>query len=595
MGFVPKPALTSSRKSKTECVAGFVMAINSINQKSIGRSTHQEGTAAAHIRYITRNGALPTIGALNMPANSNEAQEWILEQELADRKNARVCDKLRGALPIELTHEQNYKLIESYVHDLTEKRASYFFAIHDTGKDANNPHVHILIRDRDIETGKRVIGFSDSPRDWRKADKPEESPTHWIRERWEHHVNLALEQAGHDARIDRRTLAAQRDEALQQGDIKRAQELDRKAQIHVGAKAQRLHDKGITPNSKGKYQGIDNGRTRAEHNAEIISFNLEKRLRSKDINIRTWALFEKEQAAKDAALSKQHRQMELKEEEAEKRLRVRHRAHLKTLAAERTAFVDTSIKRKKREQDRAFKTLQAKQKKEREEQERAQAVLFARVRRLFDFTGKYTQKEKQATHALAERHKGQAEASAGRAEAEQKTVRAEALTAYEKKINAALGDRERDLDQLQGRHDKQRERMQLQLQKRALERDHASNAVEQVIKERERMAKQQKTTQEQDNQQSKRGKTMDTRPKVKPTILDLFSSSYGVVNEVEGRFQKLDNASFSGGEGQPTIADRAQEIKAEFAAARSGQGQNQNIEVGQGKKQAARDQGYEID
>jgi len=115
---------------------------------------------------------------------------------------------------------------------------------------------------------------------------------------------------------------------------------------------------------------------------------------------------------------------------------------------------------------------------------------------------------------------------------------------------------------------------------------------EQVIKERERMAKQQKKTQEQNNNQAKQGRTMDTRPKVKPTILDLFSSSYGVVNEVEGRIQKLDNASFSGGEGQPTIADRAQEIKAEFAAARSGQ--SQNVEVGK-KKQGKHDQGYEHD
>ena len=571
------------------------MAIYSVNQKPIGRSTHKEGTAAAHIKYITRNGALPTVGAFNMPANSNEAQEWILEQELADRKNARVCDKLRVALPIELTPEQRYQLTEAYVRDLTKGRAAYYFAIHEAGKDVNNPHAHIVIRDRDIETGKRVVGFSESPRDWRKAGKPEESPTHWIRERWEHHANQALEQAGHDKRIDRRSLEVQREEALKQGDIKRAQELDRKAQIHVGAKAQRLHDKGITPNSKGKYQGIDNGRTRAEHNAEIINLNLEKRLRSKDINIRTWALFEKEQAAIDKALVQQHRQIELKQEEVEKRLRVQHRAHLKTLAAERTAFVDTCIKRKKWEQERAFKALQAKQQKEREEQQRAQQLLFARMRRFFDFTGKYTQKEKQATHALAEHHKGQAEAQAGRAEAEQKTVRSEALKTYEKRINTALDDRERDLQQLQGRHDKQREHMQLQLQKRALERDYASAAVEQVIKERERMAKQQEKAQEQDNQHAKRGTIMSNKQETEPVGLERSISEFAIDHNDDGGFAKYGFTHHSPGS-SPSIQDRAQEIKAEFAAARSGQHYTQNVEVGQEQTaQAAHDQGHEME
>lgn len=145
------------------------MAIYSLNLKSIGRTTHAPGTAGAHLLYIAREGAVPELVAAHMPVDANEARSWMSRAENDDRKNARIIDKIRLALPRELTAEQRMQLVRDFARGLTGDRVPWFAAIHAQGKDAHNPHCHLVIRDRDIETGKRVLRLSDSPRDRAKA------------------------------------------------------------------------------------------------------------------------------------------------------------------------------------------------------------------------------------------------------------------------------------------------------------------------------------------------------------------------------------------------------------------------------------------
>jgi hypothetical protein len=184
------------------------MAIYSLNLKSIGRTTHAAGTAGAHVLYIARPDAKPELVSEHMPTDPNAARAFLNRGELADRKNARVADKVRIALPRELSPEQRMQLVRDFANDLTGGRVPWFAGIHAQGKDAHNPHCHLVIRDRDIDTGKRVVKLSDSPRDRAKAGL-EPKAVEYVRDLWETHANRALEQAGHDARIDRRTLEAQ--------------------------------------------------------------------------------------------------------------------------------------------------------------------------------------------------------------------------------------------------------------------------------------------------------------------------------------------------------------------------------------------------
>jgi hypothetical protein len=160
------------------------------------------------IRYIARPEAKPVIIAGHMPANPLEARNWIDRAERASRKNARVMDKIRIALPRELDPAQRAALVRAFMADLTGGRQVPWFAcIHQSGKDAANPHVHIDVHDREIGTGLRVLRLSDSTRDRIKAGLPGPKAVEWIRERWEAVCNDALGAAGHEVRIDRRTLA----------------------------------------------------------------------------------------------------------------------------------------------------------------------------------------------------------------------------------------------------------------------------------------------------------------------------------------------------------------------------------------------------
>lgn len=280
------------------------MAIYSLNVRSIGKTTHASGTAGAHARYIARPGAEAEIVAVNMPADPNEARAWLDAQEAADRKNARVADKVRIAIPRELNEEQRLQLVQDFCQDVTGGRVPYYAAIHQDGADAHNPHAHIIVRDRDIETGKRVLKWSDSKRDREKAGLAPNAVDH-IRERWEMKANEALKRAGHDARIDRRSLIAQG--------------VDREPTIHIGPNAKKIESEVHRPVSQDRdetrwwrdyrettpYEFIDAGRTRSERNAEIIDFNLEKASRSPDFPTRERAKLQKELAHKERVLERQ--------------------------------------------------------------------------------------------------------------------------------------------------------------------------------------------------------------------------------------------------------------------------------------------------
>jgi hypothetical protein len=232
------------------------MAIFSLNHTFIGRTTHPAGSASLFARYITRDQACTEVVGARMPTERAALMAWLDEQEQSDRKNARVIDKVVVALPKELTHAQNVALLEAYGERMTQGRASWVAAIHDGPGDADNPHAHIIFRDRDAETGKRVMMTT------------EKGSTGQFREGWEEEVNRALEREGIDERVDRRSL--------------KDQGVDREPQLHVGAGAEKLRNKqhefqsaqveitrtidGVPTQVTVNYPVIDQGKTRFEEN-----------------------------------------------------------------------------------------------------------------------------------------------------------------------------------------------------------------------------------------------------------------------------------------------------------------------------------------
>jgi hypothetical protein len=249
------------------------MAIYSLHMSSVGRSTHAPGTAGAHASYITRSKACVTIDGERMPlampgSRGGRARAWLNEQEAADRKNARVIDKVMVALPIELGPGQQKALVREFAEEITQGRASWMVAFHNGEADADNPHAHLIIRDRDFENGTRVAQLSEKG----SVDK--------VRELWERLANEHLARAGRDARIDRRSLKDQ------------GANPDRIPQIHVGPKPKAIFEiRGTRPQSQVRAEKkrpterdpaatrtvdwvkIDGNWTREDVNGEIIAFN----------------------------------------------------------------------------------------------------------------------------------------------------------------------------------------------------------------------------------------------------------------------------------------------------------------------------------
>ncbi|NMQ21419.1 hypothetical protein E4P82_20750, partial [Candidatus Competibacter phosphatis] len=172
------------------------VAIYSLHLRSIGKTTHAPRTAGAHLRYITRPEARATLLAGRMPIERHAARRWLDREERRDRQNARVIDKLTVALPRELDPQQRRGLVMAFAERVTQGRAAWFAAIHQSGRDAHNPHAHIVIRDRDPETGKRVALLS------------EKGACRNIRLLWELAVNAVLEAQGTPQRVTRLSHAA---------------------------------------------------------------------------------------------------------------------------------------------------------------------------------------------------------------------------------------------------------------------------------------------------------------------------------------------------------------------------------------------------
>lgn len=223
------------------------MAISSINHKSIGKSTHPPRTASAHLRYVLRASACNEVLAANMPmptigSRGGKAKAWLEEHEDKSRKNARIIDKLMIALPIELSQEQRVEMLHAYVAEITGgEEISWLAALHD--QDSHNPHVHMIFRDKGLNTGKRVVEFS------------EKGSTQRLRESWQKICNEHLAKAGFDARIDTRSLKVQREELLAKAEeatdpeerqklLDAAEKLNRRPSGHEGPEPHAIESSG---------------------------------------------------------------------------------------------------------------------------------------------------------------------------------------------------------------------------------------------------------------------------------------------------------------------------------------------------------------
>lgn len=493
------------------------MAIYSLNMRSIGRTTHAAGTAGAHLRYISRERAEAEILASHMPGSPADARTWMDGHERGARKNARLCDKIRIALPRELDEQQRAQLVRDFMAGLSrDGRVPWFAAIHQTGKDAHNPHAHIVVVDRDIETSKRVLCLSDSTRDRQKKGLPGPSAVEWVRQSWEHHANRALERAGHPERIDRRTL--------------KAQGIDREPTIHIGPQAQHIDVMVQRPVSKVvadptprrpdrviDYPLIDAGRTRRERHAEIVDLNLEREARSPDFETRVWAQFERDQRAKDRPVEAQLIAMARRQTLEERRIKQDAQAKAADVRARQRAesgFVRSWLKERMAPEAAALKVRHA---QECAALARDQGRVFARLFTVLDLTGRTRARQDEARKALSTRQAAERRALSadmrGRRSAQQSAVESR----YAPELDEIRQERNAKLRALKDRHGEERELADRLLQVRESEREQDRSAIQTQIETWKRMQRGERPKPSETPARSKAGadwQAKDAPPKV---------------------------------------------------------------------------------
>lgn len=252
----------------------YLLAIYHLHAQVLSRSAGQSAVAAAAYRsgerledertqtvqdYTKKGGVLEKeiLAPKDAPSWVQDREKlWNAVEHSENRKDSQLAREIRVALPHELSKDQNIELVRDFVRrNFTEKGMIADVAYHAPSRqgDDRNGHAHILLTTREISPD----GFGKKNREWNKLENVEE----W-RKDWSKTVNQNLERAGHEARIDHRTLKAQgidREPTEHRGKV--AVALDRKIeQIDRAINAQE-RKKEATLGHRDGYQ-IDGARNR---------------------------------------------------------------------------------------------------------------------------------------------------------------------------------------------------------------------------------------------------------------------------------------------------------------------------------------------
>jgi hypothetical protein len=167
-------------------------------------------------------------GPDHMPERFTDRGTLWREVEASERrKDARLAREAIISIPRELTREQGIDAVRGWVSEQCVERGMiadvswHEVRARDGGR---NLHAHVLCTTREVTAD----GFGRKAREWDRKEL-----VHEWRESWQDHANWQLEQAGVLERVDHRSLAAQRDEALTRGDLATLAKVDREPTVYL--------------------------------------------------------------------------------------------------------------------------------------------------------------------------------------------------------------------------------------------------------------------------------------------------------------------------------------------------------------------------
>ena len=233
------------------------MAIYHCSTKTVNRSSGRTAVASSAYRagekledertglthdFTRKDGVAHSEILSNLDIEIDRGELWNLAEKTENRKDARTAREWVIALPDELDPDQRKDLAKDFAMSLVDRYGVIAdLAIHEPSKGGNdkNHHAHIMLTTRKAEldpnnklilTTKTDIELSNTKRKSLDMGTTQEE-IKAIRTKWADLANYALEQAGHNEKIDHRSYADQGN-GLQ-------------ATIHEGTKVTQLRRYGI--------------------------------------------------------------------------------------------------------------------------------------------------------------------------------------------------------------------------------------------------------------------------------------------------------------------------------------------------------------
>lgn len=220
------------------------------------------GNGKTHAEYIIREGKYAgskkaeelVFKSANLPYWCDSAVEFFSKADIYERINGRVYKEFEIALPNELSHEENQKLVEIFIENHIGNNKVWAYAIHSKpatfASDQEQIHAHIMFSERIVENGmkeakrpssffKRYNAKNPSKGGYKKdralsaKGEVRKNLLH-IRQSWEDQINEAYKEKGIDERVSCKTLSAQKEAAEEIGDMVLAEFFDRNPQEHLG-------------------------------------------------------------------------------------------------------------------------------------------------------------------------------------------------------------------------------------------------------------------------------------------------------------------------------------------------------------------------
>ena len=189
-----------------------------------------KGKASGHAAYIAREGRyaerdgyedLEATGHGNLPAwaDGEPALFWTAADR-HERANGATYREIEIALPRELNPAQRQDLVLDFIRHEIGDRHAHQWAIHNPGAalaGGEQPHAHLMYSERTLDGierdpaqyFKRYNGKHPELGGCRKDSAGTEERLLETRQRWAEVQNAHLQQYGHAARVDHRSLADQ--------------------------------------------------------------------------------------------------------------------------------------------------------------------------------------------------------------------------------------------------------------------------------------------------------------------------------------------------------------------------------------------------